>query len=315
MIGAYLFIALIIGLVTPVQTAINSHLRKYVQSPYAASFVSFIVGTLLLTIITLLIRHSLLISSDVFSTQPWWLWLGGIFGFLGLTANILLFPKLGGVQTVVLPMFGQIIMGMMIDSFGWFRFHQYAFTCFRGIGVIIVVLGVCMVVLNNRLGHRKCSTDRISKAYVKGKLFWQLIGIVAGMLMAMQSAINGQLGIVLHSSIHAAFISFVISTVILLFINLRGRNYQNILLALKKNRTWWIWTGGVLGSLYVMGNAFLVPIIGTGLLVVLGILGQLLCSLLIDKYGLLGANKKPITKVQMIGLLVILLGIIFIRII
>lgn len=44
-----------------------------------------------------------------------------------------------------------------------------------------------------------------------------------------------------------------------------------------------MWVGGVLGALFIFGNAALVPQIGTGLTVVAGLLGSMLGSLIIDR--------------------------------
>ena len=52
--------------------------------------------------------------------EPLWIWFGGLLGVVALTGNILLFPHLGAVQTVVLPIAGQIMMGVVIDHFGFF---------------------------------------------------------------------------------------------------------------------------------------------------------------------------------------------------
>lgn len=62
-----------------------------------------------------------------------------------LTGNILLFPKLGGVQTVVLPVLGQILMGLAIDNFGLFYSQQTSLTVFRIAGAVLVLLGVVLV--------------------------------------------------------------------------------------------------------------------------------------------------------------------------
>ncbi len=76
---------------------------------------------------------------------PAWIWIGGICGVVFLTGNILLFPKLGGVQTVVLPVLGQILMGLTIDNFGLFYSQQTSLTAFRIAGAVLVLLGVVLV--------------------------------------------------------------------------------------------------------------------------------------------------------------------------
>lgn len=208
-----ILIGLIIGVGIPIQTAVNSKLRSYVLSPYIASFISFLVGTIFLGIMTLVTKHTLLIQPRIFSDNPWWIWVGGILGVIGLTTNILLFPKLGGVQTVVLPIMGQIIMSMLIDNFGWFDSPVQSFTLLRAFGVVVLILGVlCVIVLSDYFRKRKSG---ISSDENGNKLPFQAFGIFAGMLMASQSAINGHLGGLLHSPIHAAFVSFLVGLTLL----------------------------------------------------------------------------------------------------
>lgn len=48
------------------------------------------------------------------------MWFAGVFGVTLLTGNVLLLPKLGSLKTVIMPVTGQIVMGLLIDAFGWF---------------------------------------------------------------------------------------------------------------------------------------------------------------------------------------------------
>ena len=84
--------------------------------------------------------------------------------------------------------------------------------------------------------------------------------------------------------------------------------------ALKQPQPWWQWFGGLLGAIYIGGIVLIVPQIGTGGAIVTSLLGLLIGSLLIDQFGLLGANKKPISAIQIIGLLVLLAGVVIIQI-
>ncbi|WP_414047601.1 DMT family transporter [Macrococcus equi] len=309
----YILFALCIGIMVPIQTAVNSRLRQYVLSPFVASFISFLVGTIFLSFITLATKHTLMIDASVFNNNPYWIWIGGLLGVVGLTTNILLFPKLGGVQTVVLPIMGQIIMSMVIDHFGLFFSPEKSFTVLRLIGIIILVIGVfCVIVLPDYINKRRFKDNPTS--HVPGKLIYQIAGIVAGMLMASQSAINGHLGGLLHSAIHAAFISFLVGTTILfILITFVFKQLKQFKLAIGKDKPLWIWCGGIPGALFVFVMAYLVPIIGTGLVVVICLFGQILCSVMIDTFGFIGAKKVPVTRIQVIGLILLLSAVIFIR--
>jgi transporter family-2 protein len=74
-----------------------------------------------------------------------------------------------------------------------------------------------------------------------------------------------------------------------------------------------MWIGGVIGALFVFGNAYLVPIIGTGLAVVIILVGQMTGSLLVDQFGLLESNKNPVTPIQIVGILIMIAGVALIR--
>lgn len=74
-----------------------------------------------------------------------------------------------------------------------------------------------------------------------------------------------------------------------------------------------MWIGGVIGALYVLGNVYLVPIVGTGLAVVIVLVGLMTGSLLIDQFGWFASKKNPITGIQLVGLLVMIGGVALIR--
>ena len=306
-----------IGISLAMQTAVNSRLRNFVVSPYLASMVSFVIGTLFLAITMLIIGEPFGISINVFVTEPIWIWFGGFCGVIFLTVNILLFPKIGSVQTAVLPILGQIIMGMLIDHFGWFRSIEKPFDSHRVLGVIFVLTGVFFaVVLQDVLSKRftnniKVPTVPISKA---NQWIWRLIGISAGMLTTVQIAINGELGSILNSPVRAAFVSFLVGTITLIaIVSLKERSFAGLKNTFKQKAPWWIWIGGILGGLYVLINVHLVGQIGTGQTVILVLFGQVTGSLLVERLGLFGSSKNKIAWVQIVGLILMVAGIIIVQ--
>ena len=133
------------GVGLPIQTSVNTRLRKKVGSPYNASLVSFVVALLFLSALLLITGQGLHIPLAQLLNEPAWIWIGGICGLVFLTGNILLFSKLGGVQTVVLPVLGQILMGLIIDNFGLFYSQKTPLSVFRIAGAVMVILGVVLV--------------------------------------------------------------------------------------------------------------------------------------------------------------------------
>lgn len=55
----FMAMGLVSGLLSPIQTSINSQLRLTVGSPFVASFISFLVGTTLLTLVCLIVERRL----------------------------------------------------------------------------------------------------------------------------------------------------------------------------------------------------------------------------------------------------------------
>lgn len=292
-----------LGFLTPIQTAANSRLRQSVVSPMVASLVSFTVGTLFLAIVVLCEKGSLMIESELIDRLPWWAWFGGLCGLWGLTVNIIIFPKLGAVQTALMPMLGQIGMGILIDSFGLLQSPVFPFTLKRVLALIILLAGIVMIV------RRKENTGKKSNLFI-----WQLIGISGGAVFAMQPSMNSLLSIGLYSSVHAAFVSFFTATFMLvLLVVISPRDRINIPKIFSFDRPWWSWLGGIIGGTFVTGFAFFASKTGIGLLLVTSICGMLTNSLIIDKFGLLGAVKKRIGLMQYLGLVWVVIGIIILR--
>ena len=299
----YLIPIFFLGVLTPIQTAANSRLRQSVISPFIASLVSFSVGTIFLLIVTICEKGGIFIDRELFATLPWWSWFGGICGLWGLTVNIIIFPKLGAMQTALMPMLGQIIMGIVIDSLGLLQSPQFPFTFLRFISVLIILLGMFMVIWQKASGKKG-----------ESKLLWQAVGFSGGAIFAMQPSMNSLLSIGLYSSVHAAFISFFTATIVLIAIAvIIPSNRVHIPQIFSLDRPWWSWLGGIIGGTFVTGFAFFASKTGIGILLVTSICGLLTNSLAIDKFGWFGMVKKRIRPIQYLGLICVVAGIMILR--
>lgn len=306
-----IFIAITFGAVFAGQTAINAQLRRFVVSPFLASTISFFVGLVFLTILLLVSGLSIAIPVDLFLTQPVYIWLGGILGAVALTVNILLFPKLGSIQTTIMPILGMTLMSMVIDHYAWFHSIQNTFGLNRAVGVLLLLAGVFLAVVKGKSTLHQSLTGRNKMIF---QWLWRLLGVLAGMLLALQFAINGELGKVLQSPTHAAFVSFFVGTItLLIMVGVIDRSYANVKKAMRESAPWWVWIGGILGSFYILTNVYLVDQIGTGQTVVLVLFGQIAGSLLVEQFGLFRSYKHQIMPVQLIGLTVMIVGVFLIR--
>ena len=298
----WILLGILAGLVLPIQTLVNTRLRASTGTPFSSSMISFAVGTVTLLIVAIAVTGGNYGIAQAFN-EPLWIWFGGLLGVVALTGNILLFPHLGAVQTVVLPIAGQVIMGLIVDHFGLFESPQSSLTAVRAIGAIIVLIGVIAVVATP-------SAATSSEDSATALWLWRLAGFIFGCFTASQSAINGHLGQVTGSPVSAALVSFAVGVTALVIVNIVLRWRPRIERPEGKPNPWWMWIGGVLGALFIFGNAALVPQIGTGLTVVAGLLGSMLGSLIIDR-----VSGAPIKSRQVLGIALFLTGVVLIRLV
>jgi transporter family-2 protein len=144
--------------------------------------------------------------------------------------------------------------------------------------------------------------------------FWILIllAIVAGAMAPLQAATNNRLAIVVDSPVLSALVSFVIGTLtLLIYIVASGTPLAN--LGLMKEAPPVAWIGGVLGAIFVTVTVLLLPKLGVAMTFSLVIAGQMLITLVIDHFGLLGIPVKEISLARVLGILLIVAGTILIR--
>lgn len=297
-------LGILAGFVMPAQTSINTRLRKSLGTPFRASFINFLVGLVFLIVLAYILGDGLAKPSD-FRGIPWWMLIGGFCGVTVLTGNLLLFPVLGATQTVVFPIFGQIVMGLLIDTFGWLRVDPVPLTLWRVLGAVLVFLGVVLVALGGREKEEQGSGK--SQAALMG---YRLFGVVFGSLGAVQTSVNGGLGVALGSTVQSSILNFLLGTALLFLIcAFQWRSGP----APTAKGPWWMWTGGILGGAFVLFNVYLQHKLGTGMTVILNLVGLTAGGLVIDRTGILDSPKRDVPLQKVLGVLLMLAGAAMIR--
>jgi transporter family-2 protein len=144
MVWLYLLFAVAAGAMLPFQFGVNAQLSNWVDSPIRAAFISFLVGTIALLIISAFVRKplpSLARLGDV----PWWVWIGGLLGAFYVAGSIVTAPKLGAVTLAAAIVFGQTLASVLVDQFGWVGFKEQHASPGRLVGVLLVATGVVLV--------------------------------------------------------------------------------------------------------------------------------------------------------------------------
>lgn len=142
--------------------------------------------------------------------------------------------------------------------------------------------------------------------------FYILVALIAGALMPVQAGVNAQLARWVGHPVVAALVSFAVGTIALLAYSLALRSPLPAWGALQE-APWWVWIGGLFGAFFVAAAAAYAPRLGAATFVAVTVAGQMLISLLLDQYGLIGFAERQATVPRMIGALLLVAGVVLIR--
>jgi transporter family-2 protein len=126
-----------------------------------------------------------------------------------------------------------------------------------------------------------------------------------GGLIALQAPINSGLGRA-TATFGAALISFMVGTVLLLGIAIASGDIKELGGAAEVR--WYYLVGGALGAAYVTTVLLTVRTLGAGGVTAATVSGQLTAALVIDRVGILGLDKTPITFSRLLGVGLLIIG-------
>ena len=147
-------------------------------------------------------------------------------------------------------------------------------------------------------------------------LVYALLAAGAGACIALQASANSRfranLGDHPQMGLYAAFFSIcgTIVTAVAAMLVIRppapspGRLGQT---------EWWNWIGGPLGALIVLAGAALVSELGAALCIALVVGGQLLGSLVLDHFALMGLSQQSITPGRVLGAVLVVAGVLCVK--
>jgi len=141
-----------------------------------------------------------------------------------------------------------------------------------------------------------------------------ILAVLIGVVVAVQSRINGQLSVDLNNGLAAALVSFttgwLLVTILVLINKKERRGLQEIFAAIKEKRlVFWEVSGGFLGGCYVAAQSIAVPQIGVALFTISVVAGQTVSSLFVDKAGITPSGKVKITIPRTVGAIATLIAV------
>jgi bacterial/archaeal transporter family-2 protein len=141
-----------------------------------------------------------------------------------------------------------------------------------------------------------------------------LAALLAGILVSVQSRVNGGLGLALEDGVGAALYSFTSGWILIAIftaVSKTGRAGVKRVLVLLRTRQMPLWMifGGAFGGFLVMTQGLAAGTLGIALFTVAVVAGQGISGILIDSRGWLGVEKRKLNSARVLGAVIVLLGV------
>jgi bacterial/archaeal transporter family-2 protein len=144
------------------------------------------------------------------------------------------------------------------------------------------------------------------------KIQFYLLSILAGVAVAFQTGVNSQLRTDTNNPVLTALISFLVGTVALVILYFAFFR-QTPTFPVNYNFTWWKFTGGLLGVLYVTGVVIAAPRIGAANALAFIVAGQFVAAIIIDHFGWMNLPITSISLYRVMGIALLLAGVYLIQ--
>jgi transporter family-2 protein len=293
-------LATVSGVMIALQARVNGELSHRLGNGVEAALVSFGSGLLVVAVIALFspsIKEGVKNLKGAVSRNEiprWTLFAGALGGtFVAIQTHVV--PVIGVAIYSVASIAGQTAASLLVDRLGITGGGKKQITIRRLAASIFTVFAVFISVF-----------DRIENANLA--LFAVLLAGLAGAVVGVQRALNGQINEHSHQSFTTSLLNFFMGTSFLFLFLVALQIFGNTPLAALPGDTWWMYTGGVIGVIYIAFTAKIVQHLGVLTFTLFSVGGNLLGSLLVDI--LLPTKGVQISWYLMTGIAMTYLGVI-----
>ena len=266
--------ALVVGLLTSVQSRINGSLAQDIGGGLQAAAISFTIGMAALTLIVIL-SSQLRAAVGTLRTSlrqrglRWWQLTGGFLGAYFVLSQSIAVPVIGvGLFTVSL-VAGLTVSSLIVDRLGLSPAGRQTVTVMRTLAALVSIAAVATAASSRLIDHSLSMT-------------FALLGFSAGVGVAVQQAFNGRVSAATGQPIIAGWVNFVLGSTTLVFILLVGMSTGAVVAPAFGEPSVWLYSGGMVGIVFISLAAWTAARIGVLRLSLISIAGQLLGALLLD---------------------------------
>ena len=256
------------------QARANGELSHRLNNSLEAALISFSSGLLIIAVITLFspaIKEGIhnLKMATVARDLPSWMLFAGMLGGIFVAIQTHIVPLIGVAIYSVTSIAGQTAMSLLVDRIGLTGGGKKNITSRRIAAAVFTVLAVLVSVW-----------DRIELKDVS--MVPVFLGVITGGVVGIQRALNGRINESSHQSYTTSLLNFAMGTTILLVILAAVTFATSEKLSPLPAGPWWIYTGGVIGVIYIAFTSRIVQHLGVLTFTLFSVGGQLVGSLIID---------------------------------
>ena len=293
-------LAALSGVMIALQARANGELSHRLNNGLEAALVSFGSGLIIISAIAIFnpaIKTGIknLRGAVARKEIAQWKLLAGALGgsFVAIQTNIV--PLIGVAIYSVASIAGQTAVSLIVDRIGLTGGGKKLISGRRVAAAVLTVLAVLVSVI-----------DRIDAKNLS--LFAVLLGTIAGAVVGVQRALNGEINEYSHQSFATSLLNFITGTLLLVLLILGGVVIGKIHLVALPNGPWWIYTGGVIGVIYIAFTSTIVQHLGVLTFTLFSVGGQLVGSLIIDLVS--PTNGVHVSAYLVSGIVMTYLGVI-----
>ncbi|CAB4992011.1 unannotated protein [freshwater metagenome] len=271
------FLAAVSGVMIALQARANGELSHRIGNGVEAALVSFGSGLIIIAIIAVFTpsikegARNLRGAVTRGEIARWMLFAGALGGsFVAVQTHIV--PLIGVAIYSVASIAGQTAASLVVDRIGLTGGGKKEITP-RRIGAAFFTVFAVFISVFDRIDAKNLS------------IFAVLMGCVAGAIVGVQRAMNGQINEHSHQSFATSFLNFIMGTSFLVFLLALLAIFGSTKIVSLPAGPWWMYTGGVIGVVYIAFTSTIVQHLGVLTFTLFSVGGQLVGSLLIDLYS------------------------------
>ncbi|MEV4902768.1 DMT family transporter [Citricoccus sp. NPDC055426] len=282
-----LLLALAGGVAIAVQARITGALRTELGDPTLAASVTFGSGLVLMLVVNGLVpanRRGVvrLVRGAVTGRFPWFFALSGLLGAFAVYGQAVTVDLVGVALFSLMFIGGQMLSSTVLDTAGWVPSGRQRLGRRRLAGLMLGLAGVSLAVSPRLLGGGPGHDGGAEPAALVTLALPLVLVLAGGLLQPPQMAMNGVVGAAVGRVEPIVLFNYLTGTLALLAVaapQIAAGGFQHLPMG---PGDWWYYTGGLLGSVVVVGGAILTRTIGAMLFTLGLVAGQLAGSLVLD---------------------------------